>query len=108
MANTLTTNPLLINTAATIAVGGVSRPINAKFIEWIGPATIGNTVVIADLGGNLIAQGFCSVVNQAVTLWPGPTKLVLPGKQASFAGTGNPSGSWQVSTIQSGTLLVWY
>jgi hypothetical protein len=108
LANTLTTNPLVINTAATIAVGGTVRPINAKFIEWVGAATVGNTCTIADIGGNVIAQGQCAVVGAAVTLWPGPTKLVLPGKQASFAGAGNPSGSWQVSTIQSGTLYIWF
>lgn len=108
MSNTLTTNPLVIDTAATIAVGSPTRPILAKRIEWIGPATVGNTAIIADLGGNILADGICAVVNQAVTLWPGPIKLTLPGKQASFAGAGNPNGSWQVTTIQSGKLLVWF
>ncbi len=108
MANTLTSNPLIINTAATIAVGNPTRPILARRIEWVGPATVGNTCVIADLGGNTIAEGICAVVNQAVTLWPGPAKLTLPGKQAGLGTTGNPNGSWQVSTIQSGVLLVWF
>src|ERR1700677_930601 len=100
---TATTNPMIITSAATISVGSVTRPINAKLIELVG-ATAGSTCVIADLNGNTICAGVTSVLNQTAVLWPGPIKLVLPGKQASFAGTGQPGGSWQVSTITSGQL----
>lgn len=107
MSNTLTTNPLIINTAATISTTTV-RPILAKRIEWLTPINIGDKVIIADVGGNTILQGTCEVASQSQILWSGPQKLTLPGKQASFAGTGNPAGSWQVSTINSGSLLVWF
>jgi hypothetical protein len=99
MANDITQNPLYIDTAATIAF---NRPLLAKRIDWIGPATLANVCVIADIGGDLLCQGYCSVVNKTVNLWQGPQKLTLPGK------SGNPNGSWQVSTIQSGILLVWF
>ncbi len=99
MANTITTNPLVIDTAATIAF---TRPLLAKFIEWVAPTTAGQVCVIADIGGNIIAKGVCAVANTAVTLWPGPIRLTLPGK------SGNANGSWQVSTIQAGQLLIWY
>jgi hypothetical protein len=99
MSNTLTTNPLVLDTAATIAF---SRPLLAKRIDWVGAATVGNACVIADLGGNILTKGTCSVVNAVVSLWNGPIKLTLPGK------VGNPNGSWQVSTIQSGQILVWF
>jgi|SRR5580704_1081928 hypothetical protein len=99
MANTLTCNPLYIDTAATIAF---TRPLLAKRIDWVGPATVGNAAVIADLYGNVLAEGKAAVVNQTVSLWPGPIKLTLPGK------SGNANGSWQVTTINSGFLLVWF
>lgn len=107
MANTLTTNPLFINTAATISMATV-RPILAKRIEWLTPLAIGDRAIIADVGGNIICEGTCEVASQSQILWSGPQKLTLPGKQASFAGTGNAAGSWQVSTINSGTLLIWF
>ena len=96
---TPTANPMSITAAATVVA---TRPFLAKFIEWVAPATLANSCVIADLNGNLIAEGFCSVVNQAVTLWPGPTRLTLKGSATVS------TGSWQVSTIQSGTLLIWF
>ena len=107
MANTLTVNPLFITTAATISTTTV-RPILAKRIEWLTPVNIGDKAIIADLGGNIICEGVCEVASQSQILWAGPQKLTLPGKQASFAGAGNAAGSWQVSTINSGTLLIWF
>lgn len=97
---TATTNPMIITAAATVVS---SRPYLAKRIEWIGAATVGNSCVIADLSSTpkTLAAGIAPVVNQAVTLWPGPTRLTLPGKSGQTA-------SWQVQTIQSGTLLIWY
>lgn len=99
MANTITSNPLFINTAATIAF---TRPILAKRIEWLTPINIGDKVVVADLVPNTILQGTCEVASQSQILWSGPQKLTLPGRQSASG------GSWQVSTINSGTLLIWY
>lgn len=107
MANTLTTNPLFITTAGTISTTTV-RPLLAKRIEWLTPVNIGDKAIIADVGGNIICSGVCEVASQSQILWSGPQKLTLPGKQASFAGTGNAAGSWQVTTINSGTLLIWF
>jgi hypothetical protein len=107
MANTLTTNPLIITTAATISTTTV-RPLLAKRIEWLTPVNIGDKVIAQDLTGNVIFEGTCEVASQSQILWSGPQKLTLPGKQASFAGTGNAAGSWQIATINSGTLLVWF
>lgn len=99
MANTLTCNPLFINTAATMAF---TRPILAKRIEWLTPVNIGDKVVIADLNGNLILQGTCEVASQSQILWNGPHRLTLRGSAT------NTAGSWQVSTINTGTLLIWF
>ena len=107
MANTLTTNPLFIDTAATISMATV-RPLNVKRIEWLTPGAIGDKVFIADIGGNVICKGTCEVASQSQILWSGPQKLTLPGKQASFAGAGNAAGSWAVTTINSGQLIIWY
>ncbi len=84
------------------------RPILVKRIEWLTPVNIGDKAIIADVGGNIVCQGTCEVASQSQILWSGPQKLTLPGKQASFAGAGNAAGSWQVTTINSGKLLVWY
>jgi hypothetical protein len=93
MANSLTANPLIIDTAATITFG---RPLLARRIDWIGAATIGNAVVITDLPGNVRAQGFAPVVNQPVVLWDGSSgRLAL-------------KSPFVVSTIQSGKLMIWY
>jgi hypothetical protein len=98
MANSLTQNPLQINTTATIAI---ARPILARRIEWYVPLTVGATVIAGDLNGNILFEGTCEVSLQSQILWTGPQKLTLPGK------VGNPNGSWQVS-ITSGTLLIWF
>lgn len=99
MANTITTNPLILNTAATIAF---TRPILAKRIEWYVPTTVGHQVIVTDLTGNVIVQGTCEVASQSQILWTGPQKLTLKGSATVTA------GSWIVSTIQSGTLMVWF
>lgn len=105
MANSLTQNPLRIDTAATIAF---TRPVLAKMIEWSGIGAALSSVTIADLGGNVILQAVSGTNTSNMTIWQGPTRLTLPGKQASFAGSGLPNGSWQVSTITSGVLWIWF
>src|ERR1035441_4279913 len=99
MANDITQDPLIIDTAATIAF---TRPILCKRIEWLTPVTIGDKLVIADLVPNTIIQGTCEVASISQVLWAGPQKLTLPGF------TSKPNGSWQVSTITSGKLLIWF
>lgn len=93
MSNVLTNNPLTIDTAATITF---SRPLLAKDIQWVGAATVGNQAIITDLGGNIRAQAKCAVVNQTVELWAGGQgRLTL-------------KSPFVVSTINSGTLMIWY
>lgn len=92
MANTLTTNPLVIDTSATITF---NRPLLAKEMDWIGAATVGNVCQVTDLGGNLRASGKAAVVAQEVTLWTGGQgRLTL---KSPF-----------VVSINSGQLLIWY
>ena len=109
---TPTSNPMVITAAASVVL---SRPILARRIEWVGAATVGNFCQITDVPGgtftatHIIAEGYCGAVDQAVTLWAGPAKLTLPGKQAAQTYSNATQASyWQVSTIQSGTLLIWY
>lgn len=92
MSNVITTNPLILDTAATITF---NRPLLVKRIDWIGPATVANTAIVTDIGGNILAQGICAVVNQDVVMWAGPQKLTL-------------KSPFQVTTIDSGKMLVWY
>jgi hypothetical protein len=99
---------MLITSAATVTFVNGPRPCNAKRIEWVGTVTPGDNLVIADIGGNTIFKEQAPATFASVVLWPGPGKFMLPGKQASFASVGNAGGSWQVSTINSGTLMVWY
>jgi len=89
-----------ITSAATVVA---SRPFLVKRIEWLTPVNIGDKVVIADTDAspNLIIAGTCEVASQSQILWSGPQKLTLPGKATQTA-------SWQVSTIQSGSLLIWF
>ena len=95
---TATANPMIISSAATVVS---TRPFLVKRIEWFAPATVGNNVVVADQNGNIFVEGTCEVASQSQVLWSGPQKLTLP------ANTGNAKG-WQVSTIQSGSLIIWY
>lgn len=99
MANLITTDPLILDTAATIAF---TRPLLVKRIEWLTPLLTTDAVSLTDLNGNIIVQGKCEVASQSQILWTGPQKLTLPGKPS------NPNGSWQVATINSGKLLIWF
>jgi hypothetical protein len=99
MANLITTDPLILDTAATIAF---TRPILAKRIEWYVPTTVGHQVIVTDLNSNVIVEGTCEVISQSQILWSGPQKLTLPGFVSK------PNGSWQVTTIQSGKLIIWF
>lgn len=99
---TATTNPMIISSAATVVATLSPRPFLAKRIEWYAPATVGNQVVVSDLNNNVIIEGTCEVASQSQILWAGPQKLTLRGSAT------NTAGSWQVSTIQSGSLIIWY
>src|SRR5208282_4592042 len=102
---TATTSPMLITSAATVTFA-VPRPCNAKRIEWVGATTLGHVCAIADIDStpNVIFSETAGQTLTGITMWPGPGKFMLPGKQPSFAGSGNAGGSFQVTTIQSGTL----
>lgn len=96
---TATTNPMIITSAATVVA---TRPFLVKRIEWLSPAAPGDRLVVADLTPNIIVEGTCEVSLQSQILWSGPQKLTLPGRVST------PTGSWQVSTISSGSLLIWF
>lgn len=96
---TPSTNPMVITSAATVVA---TRPFLAKRIEWLTPLTIGDKVIAQDIGGNMIFEGTCEVASQSQILWSGPQKLTLPGK------SGNAGGSWQISSIGSGSLIIWF
>ncbi len=104
MANIITQNPLILDTTATVAF---TRPILAKRIEWVGATAIGQVSSVSDINGNVICKQTSGATVTGIVMWAGPQKLTLPGKQASFAGAGNPNGSWQV-TVASGQILIWY
>jgi hypothetical protein len=93
MANSITANPLIIDTAATITFG---RPLLARRIDWTGATAIGNTATITDLGGNVRAQATAGATLSTVVLWDGSSgRLAL-------------KSPFVVSTISSGKLLIWY
>jgi hypothetical protein len=96
---TATTCPMIITAAATVVA---TRPFLAKRIEWLTPVTIGDRLVVSDLNNNIIIEGTCEVASQSQILWTGPQKLTLKGSATQTA------GSWQVSTITSGNLLIWF
>lgn len=96
---TPTTDPMIITSAATVVA---TRPFLAKRIEWYIPATVGDKVIATDLNSNVLFEGTCEVASQSQILWAGPQKLTLPGK------SGNAGGSWQITTISSGSLLIWF
>lgn len=104
---TATTNPMIIPAPALTATTTIilSRPIMAKRIEWFVPITIGDTIQIQDIGGNVINKGVCEVASQSQILWTGPQKLTLPGKAAT-------TSSWQVvnayNAASSAALIVWF
>jgi len=91
MANALTGNPLVIDTAdSTLAnFPGVS----ITKIVWNAPTTIAHTFSIQDSAKELVA-GVCAVANQGVVIdfFP-PLRL--------------KSGKWKVPTLSSGKLFVY-
>lgn len=108
MANTITTNPLILNTTATIAF---TRPILVKRIEWYKPQSVGDTFSITDLAGNVLNEGTCEVALQSQITWSGPQKLTLPGKASGLGTVGNPNGSWvfnETAATTASNVLVWF
>ena len=92
MANTLTTNPLYIDTAATVTF---NRPLLAKRIDWVGPTAIGNSAVITDIGANILTRALAGATLTTVPLWVGPQKLTL-------------KSPFVVATLSAGVILIWY
>jgi hypothetical protein len=73
-----------------------NEPINAKRIEWLSPASIGDTAVITDINGNPILSAVGEVALGSQLLYQdsrSPLKLKM--------------GGW-VLTIGSGKLLIYY
>ena len=100
MSNTLTQNPLLINTpttqsykAATLAALGSFQYLLIEKIEWQSPANIGDSLLITDGQNNTLLSATCEVALQS-QIWDWTPK---PKRWSDF----------NVPTIMSGTLRIW-
>jgi hypothetical protein len=83
-------------TAASTSPPARNEPINARRIEWFGPASTSDSAVITDINGNVILEGTCETALVSQVLWSGPTTLPLK------------MGGWVLSTLGSGKLLIYY
>jgi hypothetical protein len=112
MANVFTSNPMVLDSTwtastipaqllpptgpATTSPPARNEPINARRIEWYGPAATSDSAVITDINGNVILEGTCETALVSQVLWSGPTTLALK------------MGGWVLSTLGSGKLLIYY
>lgn len=90
MANDLTYNPLVIDTAAATTL--ISYPIFVKSIRWVGATTAGHTVSVQDPDGNVLWSSVAGGSNNI------EADLIERIWQDGFA----------VPTLQSGTLYIGY
>jgi len=90
MANNLTGNPLVIDTAATIT----TYPTKVKFMRWT-PTTTGDDLLVVDNAGNTIwtYKALAADANQGITF-----DLTLDGAVCNGI---------VVSTIDNGTLYIY-
>jgi hypothetical protein len=63
MANDITKNPLVIDTASGTAV--LTHSLRIKKIRWVGGTTAGHTAIIQDQNSNLYWESICSGANYA-------------------------------------------
>jgi len=69
----------------------------AKRIEWFAPTTVGHTMQITDINGNVIITAACETANVSQVLWsPGRPALLLK------------MGGWVLSSLQSGKVIIYY
>jgi hypothetical protein len=112
MANVFTSNPIICDTvwtastipaallpptsAASTSPPARNEPINARRIEWYGPASTSDTVVVTDINGNIIFEGTCETANVSQVLWSSTETLPLK------------MGGWVLKTLGSGKLLIYF
>jgi hypothetical protein len=111
MANTYG-NPLILDTvwtattipaqllpplgAASTSPPARNAPINARRIEWYGPASTSDSAVITDINGNVILEGTCETALVSQVLWSSTETLPLK------------MGGWVLKTLGSGKLLIYF
>jgi len=74
VANQFTSNPISLDTvwtAGAIPAGltALTSPQQFRYVKWINPVTVGDTVVITDLNGNVLLTATCAVAKQDIDLW---------------------------------------
>lgn len=61
MANNITTNPMVIDTAGAGVIINVSLRI--KKLRWVGGTTAGHAAVVKDKEGNIFWESVCPAAN---------------------------------------------
>ena len=99
MANNFISNPMVIDTAFSTkasATAGLSVPAGGWCIDeiyWYQPTTIGHTFIVYQADGTTpVRLGYCEVANQSQL----------------FKGYGFRLADFQVPTLASGKLYVYY
>ncbi len=92
MANQVTLDPMVLDTAAYPLVTG--RTVNIiKSVEWINPVELEDEVYLLDADGTIICHFICTTPNE--------------GKSTFFGDKGRVfTGPFNLSKLDSGKLLV--
>ncbi len=92
MANVLTTNPMVLDTAG--ATSAVTQPLAIRAIKWDAPGAAAQVCAIHDAaGGNLIYQHTSEAANK--------------GNDMAFPGRGLMVSGFYLTTLTAGKLLVY-
>jgi len=104
MANNFSQNPFILDTAwnsGTIPAAltdTTKSPQSFRLVEWYNPVTVGDTLIITDINGNVIREAICAVAKQTITIWDaGDSRQLFTLK----------FGKWILSQISSGQLLMY-
>lgn len=103
MANSLGTNPIIIDTTlvtafnASQSTASTRKPLRVRKIEWFNPAATTDTFSITEnVSGKKLLEGKCEVAAQSQIFDFASKALILP-----------QTSDWK-ATITSGTLYIWY
>jgi hypothetical protein len=73
MANDLTKNPLIIDTAAPTVLLPATQPMRVKSVRWVGATTAGHLAEIQDANNNVlwssVAAGANNVEGELEEVW---------------------------------------
>ena len=90
MANVLTTNPIILDTAGATSL--IARPLRIRTIVWYGATTAAHTIRIHDAsGGNIIFGANARVADETIV-------VTLDGIRVT---------GLYLTTLDSGTVLVY-